>query len=107
MDNLRTCITCGKKYRFCRTCGDSKFPWKVDACSPRCWDVSQIVNKYFYGKLDAREAMKELDIAGYQEIEEMNASTRAVVDKIKKSAAAEKRKTEKEIVSVCEAASNE
>lgn len=106
-ENLRTCITCGKKYKFCRMCGDGKFPWKVDSCSPRCYDVSRIVNEYFYDQISAQEAMKELNLAGYQEIETMNASTGAVIAKIKKSAAAEKKKAEKETLSVGEAASDE
>ena len=46
MADKTQCITCGKTYKVCPRCGDAA--WRKTACSPVCWQISQIINQHFY-----------------------------------------------------------
>lgn len=96
-ENYRTCITCGKKYRYCSVCGDKNYAWKASNCSPRCFDVSSVINNYYFGTVSAKEAMSALDAANYQEIESLTDNIAEYIEKIKRDASEKKRPTKESV----------
>lgn len=90
--NGRTCVICGKKYSFCYMCGDRQFEWKFTSCSPRCFEVSKILNRSFYGQIDTADAIEALELAGYQEIETFTDSASCQIEKLKADLKKQKRR---------------
>ena len=89
MADKTQCITCGKTYKVCPRCGDAA--WRKTACSPVCWQISQIINQHFYHVIDAQQAAKELKNVNYERVR-MNEASKNEVDKILEEAAAAKPK---------------
>lgn len=86
------CLTCGKEYKVCPHCGDAS--WRQTACSPLCWQISQIINQNFYGLIDATEAKAELERIHYKDTP-LTAETQTQIEKIlddAKTAAKHRRK---------------
>lgn len=86
------CLTCGKEYKVCPHCGDAS--WRQTACSPLCWQISQIINQSFFGLIDAAEAKAELERLHYKDVA-LTEETQAQIAKIledAKTAAKHRRK---------------
>lgn len=86
------CLTCGKEYKVCPHCGDAS--WRQTACSPLCWQISQIINQSFFGLIDAAEAKAELERLHYKDAA-LTEETQAQIAKIledAKTAAKHRRK---------------
>jgi len=93
-----TCSVCGKQYRMCRKCTHSKVPyvaWRATACSPECYEVSEVVNAHAYGRIDSQEAVKRLEAVGWRNIEHMLPDVHEYIDKVMKETAGRKPKTAK------------
>lgn len=68
---VTTCVTCGKQYKICRTCMKRRKvweSWRATACSPECWQVSQVINQRFYNQITPEDACMKLDAIGVDKI---------------------------------------
>lgn len=58
----RICYTCGKAYRFCKTCDGKKSPsWLTMVCSSECNDIFNTIANYNLGRITKAEARKQLN----------------------------------------------
>lgn len=73
------CLTCGREYKVCPHCGDAS--WRQTACSPLCWQISQIINQNFFGLISAVEAKVELERVHYKDVQ-LTDETQAQIAKI-------------------------
>ena len=76
-----TCVTCGAQYKVCKHCRGYE-SWRSTACSPRCYQVSQTINEYFYKKITARQAKDQLDLVKCGQIASLTPNTKKWVDQI-------------------------
>ena len=79
------CLTCGREYKVCPHCGDAS--WRQTACSPLCWQISQIINQNFFGLVSAVEAKADLERIHYKDAP-LTDETQAQIDKILEDAKA-------------------
>ena len=59
----RTCIVCGKKYRYCGNCSDNnvkKETWRNIYCSDNCKKIFEILSAQANGHITDREAYSEI-----------------------------------------------
>lgn len=81
----RTCVVCGQRYHLCPTCEKNEnrfFSWRLIACSPRCYQIHNIVHSWFYGEIDASKAQDQLLEFGYFDLETVSENVREAADKI-------------------------
>jgi len=59
----RTCIVCGKKYKYCHRCGqyNSNEVWRYMYCDVDCKEIFGICSAFAFGDINASEAKSELD----------------------------------------------
>lgn len=94
-----TCVVCGKEYHMCRKCSHSKTPfvaWRATACCPECYAISEAINAHYYGRIDAKEAKRQFEDAGWDKIDHMLPDVHEYIEKVMKEADSHKTKTVKE-----------
>ncbi|MEG1562302.1 MAG: hypothetical protein RR365_00995 [Bacteroides sp.] len=83
--DISTCVTCGKQYKVCKKCEKAAgiyVPWRLTACSPTCWQISQIINEWFYKSITAEEAQEMLLNVDFEKIPELNSETQKNIELI-------------------------
>lgn len=63
----RICFTCGKEYRYCKTCFEDRLKpsWYSQFCSDKCYDLDDILSKNTCGvitDIEAKEEIEKLDL---------------------------------------------
>lgn len=85
---MTTCVTCGKQYKVCRTCQNGKdkfYSWRLTACCPVCYQISEIIHSHFYNKISDNEAYDSLERIGWRDINDLTPVTHEYIEKIVKS----------------------
>jgi hypothetical protein len=92
MDNASagkvTCVTCGKEYTVCKKCEQAAKTfqsWRMSACCPECWQISQIINQWFFKVISAADALLMLKAVETADIE-MTGTIQQSIKKIKAEA---------------------
>lgn len=105
-DKNRTCLLCGKKYKYCYNCGAerTKPAWHNIFCSEECVKVNRVLAAYDFEQIDKAEAHKRLIDMDYKErplnTEELTARVKELLDykPATKNVSAENQAKSKEIV---------
>lgn len=95
MSELKTCLVCGKKYKFCNHCRPVPFEelWRLTYCSEDCRKIFNICCRYAGKDISADEAYKIL-IQCNVEGKEIQMSVKNSVEKIIKEAEKSEPKSE-------------
>ena len=82
--NNRTCIICGKQYRYCPTCGeDSNKPtWYLIFDSQNCYDIYNVCTQYRDGTITAKKAYELISKLDISNMKEFAAVTQEQIKKI-------------------------
>ena len=88
----RTCVVCGKRYRYCPRCAEfNSLPtWILAYCSEPCQQTDFLTNKYVYKHISADDAAKEIEKLG---VEVQNAEIQKIINEIKSEAKPQKKET--------------
>lgn len=89
IENRRTCVVCGKKYKACRNCEESvqrgTFTWRASCDTKECFSVMLILNDYFYKRYTKDEAKALLEDRLDETMLPYNENTRFLVEEIMKN----------------------
>ena len=80
-----TCVTCGVKYVVCRKCEKTSGvfqSWRMTACCPECWQISQIINQWFYKQITTEEASSRLSLIPQKFLDNANPDTQESIKSI-------------------------
>ena len=60
---LRTCLTCGKQYKYCGNCNSSEGtePWRNIYCSSNCHDIWYTLSDFEEGFITIDDAKKKIE----------------------------------------------
>lgn len=84
--NNRTCIICGRGYRFCGSCREdvTKPSWYNIFDSKRCNDIYEICVSYRDNVLDIKEAYEKISKLDLSDLENFASSTKSQIEEIMK-----------------------
>lgn len=80
----RTCILCGKEYKFCSNCKEESHQpaWKNIYCSENCRSIFNTAVAYADKSIDIKEAKKRIDHCDLSEIENFKEDIKKLVFEI-------------------------
>ena len=83
--NNRTCVICGKEYRFCYSCNTKNKPtWLASFCDKNCREIYHICVDFDAGKLSKEDAMGRLSKCDLSDFNNYTASTKEIIKRIQK-----------------------
>lgn len=95
MAHERTCVVCGKVYKYCKRCQQYKHlpTWMYAYCSEPCREIYLITNKYEFDHITAEEALEQLSRL---KVKVANTDIQKDISEIKRKVNANKKLAEKQ-----------
>lgn len=85
---LLTCVTCGKLYKGCRTCEESRhrgqFMWRQSCDRKECFLVHMVLKDYFDKKITKEQAREQLLGCLDDDMKPYNENAREIIAEILK-----------------------
>ena len=84
MANFRSCLLCGKEYKFCPTCGEDRYApvWKNTFCSEDCSRIFKCAMSFYMSLITKEEAMKIVSECDTTNIEAYRDDIKQTIKKI-------------------------
>lgn len=92
MTHNRNCTICGKEYQYCPHCAQyaSMPKWYSRFCGEECKDIYDVINKFAFSKISAKDAKDAL--SGHDLSKLINDNDKKIVENINAIVEAEKPK---------------
>lgn len=80
----RTCVICSHQYYYCQGCPDDlRETWHIMFCCDSCKTIYEVLNKYEYKHIDAKQAKELLkDIVDLSNIEKYSEGTQKLLKEV-------------------------